>query len=263
MPLRLLPILIAAFLCGGSSVRAAALLSVEAEATEFKAVFADGRVLRSRELVGATLTVAVGTQAVRLRIDAVERDPDAKVGDVWLHTFSSEAADGSWRNVCYPGPDGRRQGFPIAGRMRAHDGGLEPAEPGAFDITCTGGARGKCVRLGYLPWGEDGLARYNGCVRMVRADYCGDGHGTTRNGMAIDMYDDDRIQWADDDPTHEFEAGWTAAGAACVRHVRVAENISLASLVEACPRLQGRVGETCTETAARALGARLFNRSRP
>ena len=25
----------------------------------------------------------------------------------------------------------------------------------------------------------------------------------------------------------EFEAGWTAEGAACVRHVRVKENISL------------------------------------
>src|SRR4051794_40435298 len=38
---------------------AATLVSIDAEGTQFKAIFADGRVLRSPELVGATLTVAV------------------------------------------------------------------------------------------------------------------------------------------------------------------------------------------------------------
>lgn len=77
------------------------------------------------------------------------------------------------------------------------------------------------------------------------------------------MYDDRGIQRSEDEPAMEFEAGWTAQGAACVRHVRVRENISLESLVAACPRLAGRVGPSCTEDAARRLGARLFNRSRP
>ena len=69
--------------------------SVEAYGTEFKVTMNDGTVLRSPELVGAQLVIAIGGRAVRVRIDAVERDPDARLGEVWLHTFSTQAADGA------------------------------------------------------------------------------------------------------------------------------------------------------------------------
>jgi len=244
---------------------AAALQSVEVEGTEFKATFADGRVLRSRDLVGATLTIALDAQTVRVRIDAVERDPDAKVGVVWLHTFSPQGADGVWRNICNPGPDGRRQGFPIVGRVRPGDAALDPAEPGVFDITCTGGARGKCVRFGYGPWPNPRSAipsydLYNACIRMVRADYSGDGKGTTRDGQPIDLYDRFGIQRPTDDTTFAFEAGWTRDGAVCVRHVRVEENVRLEDL-EALPALRGLTGTICTEEFERTHGAVIFNRS--
>jgi hypothetical protein len=45
--------------------------------------------------------------------------------------------------------------------------------------------------------------------------------------------------------------------------VRVKENVSLDRLAAACPRLKHHLGEACTEAQARALGAWLFNRSRP
>jgi hypothetical protein len=240
--------------------------SVSVEASEFKMTLSDGRVLRSRDLVGARLVIAMGGQAIRVRIDAVERDPHARRSAVWLHTFSAELADGSWRNVCDPGPDGRRQGFPVAGRPRA-DGMLEPAEGGVFELACTSGALGKCVRFGYPPWdGADGgpsLEVYNACIRMVRADYCGDGVATTKDGQLIDIYDDLGRQKHENEPAMDFEAGWTAEGAVCVRHVRVKENVSLDSLAATCPRLKDRLGRMCHEGAARSLGARLFNRSRP
>ena len=106
--------------------------------------------------------------------------------------LSVQAADGSWSNICNPGPDGRRQTFPLAGRARA-DATIAPAAPGAFEITCTGGAQGKCVRFGHYPWNavHDGPSYdlYDTCVRMVRADYAGDGRGTTRDGQSIDLYD--------------------------------------------------------------------------
>ena len=246
--------------------QSASLKSVEVQGTEFKVALTDGRVLRSREIVGARLTIAMGGQMVRVRIDGVERDPDAKNGEVWLHTFSAELADGTWQNVCDPGPDGRRQGFPVAGRPRP-DGMLEPADPGVFELACTSGALGKCVRFGYRPWAfKDGLELrevYNACIRMVRADYCGNGTATTKDGQAIDMYDDLAIQKPENDPAMDFEAGWTEQGAACVRHVRVKENVTLDSLVAACPRLKDKVGPACTEDAARSFGARLFNRSKP
>src|SRR6266498_887702 len=111
--------------------------------------------------------------------------------------------------------------------------------------------RSPCARAGYLPWPAGGdLALYNACVRMVRADYCGQGEGTTRNGMRIDLYDDAGIQKADNDPVQEFEAGWNAAGAVCVRHVRVKENTSLDALAKSCPRLREHLGPSCTEAGA-------------
>src|SRR5687767_1020573 len=109
----LLFVLVAVVSSGLAAAEAAELRSVEADGTEFKVMLSDDRVLRSRELVGAVLTIGGARRGpMRLRIDAVERDPDAKRGEVWLHTLSTQAADGSWQNLCDPGPDGRRQGFP-------------------------------------------------------------------------------------------------------------------------------------------------------
>lgn len=249
---------------------AATLASIEAEGTQFKVTLTDGRVLRSRDLVGATFTVAVHGGARRMRIDAVETDPGEPERavppspHVFLHTLSVEGAGGSWDNMCKPGPDGRRQAFPLAGRARA-DATIGPAEQGAFEITCTGGAQGKCVRFGYAPWqaapdGTSGFDLYNTCVRMVRADYAGDGKGTTRDGQPIDLYDRFGIQRSDDDAAFEFEAGWSRDGAVCVRHVRVRDNVTLDELAQR-PSLRGRTGAVCTEEFARARGAVIFNRS--
>ena len=108
---------------------------------------------------------------------------------------------------------------------------LEPAAAGVFELACTSGALGKCVRFGYPPWALAGGMSlrdvYNACIRMVRADYCGNGTPYTKDGQQIDLYDVHGIQTPENDPTMDFEAGWTPAGAACVRHVRVKENISL------------------------------------
>jgi hypothetical protein len=192
----------------------------------------------------------------------VERDPDATHGEIWLHTLLLTQSDGTTSNLCEPGPDGRQQGFPIAGHLFP-DGHIETTAPEQFELVCTSGARGKCVRFGYRPWEPSEHDLYIACTRMVPADYRGNGIATTRNGMSIDLYDDHHIQTADNDPGQDFEAGWNADGAVCVRHVRVKENISLDELSRTTPRLAGAVGVACTETQARKMGAILFNRSRP
>lgn len=264
MPVR--PLLaIALALVAAAPLAAAELRSVEADGTEFKVTLGDGRVLRSRDLAGAVLTIAAGSGAMRLRIDAVERDPDAKRGEVWLHALSAEAADGSWQNLCEPGPDGRRQGFPVAGRARQPDGLVEAAEPGVFELTCTAGAQGKCVRFGYLPWeGAEMRAHYNACLRMVRADYCGNGEPHTRDGTTIDLYDKLGIQSSDPGDELQFEAAWGPEGAVCVRRVRIAEIYSLDALRRDCPRLKPEdLGDACSEERmSRTPAALLMNKSR-
>jgi hypothetical protein len=237
---------------------------VDTEGTQFTVTMPDGRVLHSPDLVGAELRLRSGPW---VRIDAVEKIEETPGSPLWLHTFSVQGADGAWTNLCRVGPDGRRAGFPVPGRASS-DGTVAEAGPGVFELTCTGGAQAKCVRFGYRPWdvGPDGQTRrdlYNTCIRMVRADYGGDGRGTTRDGTLIDVYDFRGIQSPDPREDHDLEAGWGLDGAVCVRHVRIRENVSLGELERAYPRLRGRTGEVCTEEFARAHGAVLFNRSRP
>jgi len=228
---------------------------VTVEGTEFVATLADGRVLRSRDLVGAALDVEFAGQPLRIRIAAVERDPEDRSGRVWLHTLEARDGDGAWANFCTAGPDGRRQGFPLEGG------------PNGVELSCTAGAIAKCARFGYHRWttATDGAALaplHAACVRMVRGDYGGADRPWTKNGMRIDMYDDHGVQVPDNSPEDVFEAGWGPGGAVCVHHVRVKENTTLAELEALYSALGGRTGAVCTEAFARANGAVLFNRSR-
>jgi len=271
---------------GDEADRAASpVASIAVEGTVLKITLADGRVLASRDLIGASLLIDQGDRLRRVRLDGIERDPDDKRRDVapadviWLHSFAVEGPDGAWGPLCEDGPDGRRQAISVAGRFSYADGRLGAGEPGSFELACTAGAMGKCVRFGYHPWQTRNLPQpvshhdgepvpsqldlFNACIRMVRADYGGDGTGTTRNGMLIDLYDDYGIQAPDLDHRMTFEAGWTQDGAVCVSHPRVNENISLGEIAARWRRLAGRTGATCTEEAARSLGALLFNRSMP
>jgi hypothetical protein len=180
-----------------------------------------------------------------------------------LHDFRIEATG---EPFCSPAPDGTRLGFPLAGRT-APDGRLVVSEPGIFELVCTSGAQGKCVRFGYHPWqiapnGGPMRDYFNACVRLLRADYCGDGRGWTRDGTLVDIWDDYGIQTLDGggDPAFSFEAGWRADGAVCAAHSRIPENVTLERLKAYCPRLEAI--SSCDENSARAAGALVFSRSR-
>lgn len=245
-----------AALCTAPLAMAEPAPQVTVEGTEFVASLVDGRVLRSRDLVGAVLHVRFAGRPMRLRIAAVEPDPRDRSGTVWLHTLETPDAGGGWKNFCTSGPDGRRQGFPLAGG------------PDGIELSCTAGAIAKCVRFGYRRWevAADGAALaplHAACVRMVRADYGGVGRPWTKDGMHIDLYDDHGVQQPDNSPSDTFEAGWSPEGAVCVHHVRVEENTTLSELAALYPALRGRTGDVCTEEFARAHGALVFNRSKP
>jgi hypothetical protein len=154
----------------------------------------------------------------------------------------------------------RQLGFPLAGAFTP-DGRYE-ARQGLILLTCTGGAGGKCIRFGYKPWGfgPNNLSLapyYQACVRLVRADYCGDGIGHTRDGTPIEIFDKIGIQHDEHAPGMTFEAPWQEDGAVCVRHTRLTDVMDSAGLVAQCPRLAHSIGEKCDETAP----ALLFNRS--
>lgn len=249
-----------AMLLAGLCASPASASALHVEKTGFVLDRDDGRSLDSMGLVGAELALGNGAT---LRIDGVRTDP-ADPELLW-HTFSVQGADGTWRNPCGQDADGRQEGLPLPGRWRA-DGRFE-AGPSHFALTCANGAQAKCLRFGYKPWAVSADGRslhplYEACVRMVRADYCGDGRPSTASGTRIDIYDDHGVLTPQNDPDDRFEAGWSPAGAVCVAHTRVPANLTMEALAERCPRLAATQGEACTEASARVAGAVLFNRSR-
>lgn len=234
--------------------------TLKAEGGTFVLHVADGRVLRGPELAGAVVHVALeGGRVAPLRIASVTRDPQQP--DVWRHAFETDDGHGGWTHACPPNPEGETWGFPVALPVG------HPGRDGEITVSCISGVVAKCVHWGYPPWtrgpgGEDLTPFHAACVRMARADYCGDGHPHTRQGTSIDNYDDLGIQrrGAADDATYVFEAGWTGDGAVCVAHPRWADQGSLEQIHARCPRLAAV--QHCDEAGARALGARMFNYSR-
>jgi len=246
-----------AIAAGGAAVR-----GVDVDKTAFRVLLRDGRLLAQEQLPGTILVLGDGSGLQRrIRIDSVERDTRDPAGEIVLYALSEQdARSGEWRNLCLPDPEGRRLGFPLAGAFTP-DGRYEPAHFGIL-LTCTGGAEGKCIRFGYKPWGHGPgnvclAPYYQACVRLVRADYCGDGIGHTRDGTPIDIFDKIGIQRDEPAQGMTFEAAWGPDGAVCVRHTRLPDILDSTALAAGCPRLAHSIGLTCDETAP----ALIFNRS--
>ena len=248
----------------GASAAAAQVRSVNVEDGTFRITLEDGTVIAQDSLPGTVLALGDGSGRQRtIRIDAVERDRRDPTGEVVLYTLSEPDPGGGWHNLCEPDPDGRRLGFPLPGAF-APDGRYMPSSRRLL-ITCTGGAEGKCIRFGYKPWrqtpGGTSLGPYyNACVRLVRADYCGDGVGHTRNGTPIDIFDRIGIQRDEPAPGMRFEAAFGPDGAVCVRRTRLPDLLQLSVLGAACPRLAGHTGEACDKSAHALLFVRSAGR---
>lgn len=234
--------------------------SLDVDGSAFVLRTPDGRVFRGRELEGAVIHVGIeGGQAAPLKLASIK--PDPKQPQVLRHEFESADGQGGWKNACKPNADGETWGLPL----KLAEG--HPGRDGEITISCISGVVAKCVRWGYPPWekgpgGEDLAPFHASCVRMARADYCGDGAPHTKDGTSIDNFDDLGIQTrgAPDDASYVFEAGWSPQGAVCVSHTRWTDVITLDALKAQCPRLAAV--PRCDEASARALGARMFNHSR-
>ena len=100
-------------------------------------------------------------------------------------------------------------------------------------LACVNGAIGKCVTWGYRPW-EPGMRDcHQACIRMVRADYCGDGVGHTLDGTPIDVWDAQGSVRPDRVPGMDDEAEWGPEGATRIRHTRYA--FGMVYVMRHCP----------------------------
>ena len=227
---------------------------LEADRGEFRLHLDDGRVLAREALVGARVVIGSGAHDIAVLIDSVEEETPPSGPAVVLYRLLITDPEGQVQEACEPDAKGRRLGLPLL-----RESGI------AF--TCTSGAEGKCILMGYRPW--DGRADapmrdlHAACIHLVRADYGGDDHATTRDGTIIDVYDRFGIQRPEAVDPMPFEAAWGKDGAVCVAHPRIAQNVALAELESRYPRLRNRLGrDACTEEAMRHNpDVLLFNRS--
>jgi hypothetical protein len=227
---------------------------LEADRGEFRLILDDGRVLTRDALVGARVVIHDGADSVRLLIDAVEEDKTSSGKPLTLYRLLVEDASGQVQEACQPDAKGRRLGMPLLKQT-------------GITVTCTSGAEGKCILMGYQPW-EEGAGvpmrdLHAACIHMVRADYGGDDRATTRDGTVIDVYDRFGIQKPETVDLMPFEAAWGKDGAICIAHPRIAQNVTLAELENRYPRLRNQLGpEAYSEEAMRRHpDALLFNRS--
>jgi hypothetical protein len=216
----------------------------------------DGTALKGDGLIGLTLMTGTESSEIEIHIDDIVREGRlANRGITFYRMSVKDPVTGASRSLCEVDPDGERAAFAF------------PDGTGGFSITCTSGAEGKCILFGYAPWEtRDGVPLrdlHKACIHMLRADYGGDNHPTTRNGTAVNIYDRFGIQHPDPAPGMDFEAAWGPDGAICVSHPRIADNISLEELAERYPRLRGKLRpHVCSEAAMRAdPRALLFNQS--
>ena len=234
--------------------------------TEMVVTEVDGSELRGSALEGAELDLgALGS----LRVRRHHSDPDARFPDeTWLLEGELRALGASeFKPLCPPDPKGDARMLMFSGYL---DGDLRYVDDRArFSMSCLSGVEAKCLRWGYHPWrkapigGESLAAHFETCIRLARADYCGNSHPTTRDGTSIDIYDRVGIQQRTPNlATYAFEAGWGPSGAVCVHHARIPENLALGELSKSCPRLKDApVGAACDEALAIKLGALIVNRS--
>ena len=229
------------------------ILEIVAERGDLEVAFDDGRILKGEDLKGAIVTIA-GMKD--LKIADVQADPLDKLHEIRLFDLLQQDAGGEWKPICKRSYDGRTSALVMA----------EPEDATKITIICAAANYAKCARFGYAPWrtAPDGRSMalwHQACLKMLPAEYGGDGVPHTVNGTMIDVFDFIGINSpTPSDDAMDFEAGWTPKGAVCVAHARVPKVSTLAAVAKDYPALPTGPDD-CTPTSARAAGALVLNRS--
>ena len=206
----------------------AALIGVElARLGATSSVFAaDGRLFATYN--GATLPdkyLLDSVWSLQVMMDGVKTPAKMHLVDIdsvagsRVYTFT-HTHDGGPKNPlpnCDEDPDspGMQYGAIVTGGITVDtkSGDISPRENTLY-IGCLSGAVAKAARWGY-PSHVVGLPAFEAGVRMVRADYCGNGFSFTAPGNPVELRD----TWSINDfpaPAAPTEALWGKYGARCI-----------------------------------------------
>ena len=198
---------------------------------------APSSILQGKELIGTTLTsFDERGRSLKLKIEDIQPNYQDKDRESYLYTvIYYSATDNSWYPLCQPDSAGINQAIPLTGRWDRTGAYIDDR---SITFACTNGALAKCVRWGYKPWksikGESLRDYHQACTRMVRADYCGNGIGHTKDGTPIDVYDRLGIQQRTKKSGMLFEAAWNVDGAVYLNRTRFPK--AIAQLQQECPQ---------------------------
>jgi ADYC domain/Pentapeptide repeats (8 copies) len=201
----------------GVSLNGVSLNGVSLNGVSLNGVSLNGVSLNGVSLNGTTWTGSLsdGT-TIPLRIDSFEQGTGAN-SDLSFYGVSYYASD-TWSPIC--GVDANNtpiEAIAVPGVWNTDSGvvggGAYSNDGTQFTWSCRGKTIGKCVEMGYKNW-LGYSEQLNSCVRMLRGDYCGNGHAYTANGQTVNLYDNLGIQT--DTESWGAEAEWTSAGAGCI-----------------------------------------------
>ena len=130
-------------------------------------------------------------------------------------------------------------------------------QQGWITLACAGSAAAKMALLGYGPHAKftDGsapasVAARQATLKMITADYCGDGSAYTANGTPIAWENQDGTVIPDSWDTDELEAIWTAQGARCLDTPRFVDKSEVNCSLPSCAAFTLDDGEWATHPVA-------------
>lgn len=137
---------------------------------------------------------------------------------VYFYEVENEVAPGVFEIACLDGAGEPTDAIALR-KAWDPDTGARQELGDAITWACRGAALAKAIEWGYIPWDSAAMEdAHQAAVRMIRADYCGDGTPHTSNGNPIDVSDKWGIQVAD--TSWDIEAKWGPDGAVCLNTPR-------------------------------------------
>ncbi|CAN5732533.1 hypothetical protein BH11MYX1_BH11MYX1_14500 [soil metagenome] len=233
----------------GVSLNGVSLNGVSLNGTTISAV-STGQPLTGTSAVGSKWTAKLSNGAtLPLRIDSAVVGTGTN-SDLWMYGISYQTST-TWTPLC--GVDAALApvlAVTVAGVWNTQSGvaggGAYTSSSTQFTIACRAKTIAKCVELGYKTW-KGYTNQLTSCVRLLRADFCGDGTPHTVDGQTLNLYDNVGVQ-ADTQPWSP-EAEWTPAGARCVTKTGETRFSNLGLAVPACVK-----GKELTTTCGTSFG---------
>jgi len=212
--------------------------SVRVVGGALEAELEDGRTIHHTDFGLTRWTIDVGGAVWGTYTLTLEAGWDAASGQpTYLFFWDDGSGEGAESTCTIPGQASEMSAVVYPGIDIDESSGAMHEDPELLTIACTAGAVGKAGLWGYRPddlvanYGPDGVALFEASVRMVRADYCGDGQSWTSPGTPVVVEDNLGTNaplpsvWLPGQSIPQDEAVWDRSGAVCLAATRVPSTI--------------------------------------